>query len=147
MPDLADGHDVQAAVELAVPGSGQAVADGVAGGDLNGRGAGIGGEGCRRTEPAYVPDSSEDLAGGQITEAAKLGESAAAGRNGSADLGRRGGDPSVQVTDFADEVDSQVLRSMRGPGVRGRTVRSARAAVSASSELDTPPGSSLASSA
>ncbi|WP_227012982.1 MULTISPECIES: hypothetical protein [unclassified Pseudonocardia] len=55
----------------------------------------------------HVLDASEDLGGGQITEAAQLGQAAAAGRNGSADLGRDGGDPSVQVADFADEIDGQ----------------------------------------
>jgi hypothetical protein len=47
LADLGDGHDVQAAVELTIAGARKPVAYHVAGGHLDGGGAGVAGERCR----------------------------------------------------------------------------------------------------
>jgi hypothetical protein len=59
--DLGDGHDVQAGVELAVPGAGESAAHDKTGGHLDRCGAGVGGERRRGAERGDVPDRGEDL--------------------------------------------------------------------------------------
>jgi hypothetical protein len=44
LPDLSEGHDMKAAVELSVAGAGESVADNVAGGHVDRGGTGVGGE-------------------------------------------------------------------------------------------------------
>jgi len=107
VPDLGQGHGVQAAVELAVPGPGESVAHDVAGGDLDRRCAGVGGERCRRPEPGDVPDPGEDFPRGQIADAAQLGQGGGALGDGGADVGGGGGDTPVQVANLGDELGGQ----------------------------------------
>jgi hypothetical protein len=54
--ELDHGHDVQHAVDLPVPGAGQAVPDVVAGGGIDRRGPVPGGEVAPVGEPGYVTD-------------------------------------------------------------------------------------------
>jgi len=105
--DLGDRHDVQAGVQLAVPGPGQAVADDVAGRHFDGSGAVERGERRGGAEPADGPDPGEDLACQLGADAVELGERAPG-------LGDRGGDvlagradASIQAADLGDEVGGQ----------------------------------------
>ena len=72
--DLGNGHGVQGAVQLPVSGAGKTVADDVAGGRLDRRGAGVAGERGGRTEPVDRTDPSEDLARVQRSDPAQLGQ-------------------------------------------------------------------------
>jgi hypothetical protein len=65
MADLHDRHQVQRVVELAVTGPEQPVADDLAAGGLQRRGAGVGGEVVLAGEPAHVADLAEEP-GGQL---------------------------------------------------------------------------------
>ena len=138
---LGDGHDVQAGVQLTIPGPGKTVTHHVAGGDFDGGGAGVGSERGWGPKAGDVSDPAKDLSGGQVADAAELGQRGPAGRHGVTDPGGGGGDASVQMPDLTDELGSQPRR-VAGPLARGRTVLSSRAAVSASSCRGAPPGSS-----
>ena len=67
--DLGEGHDVQAEIELAIAGAGKPVAHHLAGGHLDGGGAGVTGERGGRAEATNITDAAEDLARGQCAEA------------------------------------------------------------------------------
>ncbi|HEX8934656.1 MAG TPA: hypothetical protein VF788_10800, partial [Pseudonocardiaceae bacterium] len=77
---------VQAMVELAIPGAGEAVADDVAGGGLDRRGAGVGGKRRGGAEPVDGADQGEDLAGEQVPDAVQLGQGGTTGLNRCGDL-------------------------------------------------------------
>jgi hypothetical protein len=62
--DLADGHGVQATVQLTVPSPGAPVTDDVAGGNFDRGGAGVGGERRFGAEAGDVSDSGDNLVGG-----------------------------------------------------------------------------------
>jgi hypothetical protein len=61
--DLDDGHDVQDSVQATIAGPGQPVPDLLAGGRVDGCGAGPGGEVGHGPEPGDVPDVAEDSGG------------------------------------------------------------------------------------
>ena len=128
--ELGDGHGVQAAVELAVPGAGESVAHDVSGGHLDGGGAGVGGERGGGAEAVHVPDPGEDLPGVEVTDSAQLGQGAAAGLDGVGDLGVRDADAPVEVADLARVAASGMRvspRQLREQAGRRPTARSAGA--------------------
>ncbi|MDT0351460.1 hypothetical protein [Pseudonocardia charpentierae] len=69
----------------------------VSGGQLDGGGAGVGGERGGGAEAVHVPDPGEDLPGVQVTDSAQLGQGAAAGLDSVGDLGVRDADAPVEV--------------------------------------------------
>jgi hypothetical protein len=71
---LGDVHDVQAGVQLSIPGARQAVTDDVAGGHFDRCGAVERGERCGGAEAGDRADSGKDLAGQQGADAVELGQ-------------------------------------------------------------------------
>jgi hypothetical protein len=69
--DLGDGHDVQGAVELAVAGAAEPVADHVAGGHLDRGDAGEGGEVCGGRESAGRAGSGQHGGRDDVTDTVK----------------------------------------------------------------------------
>src|SRR5207247_10915688 len=90
--DLGDGHHVQGVVDPPVPGPGQAVADLVAGGDVDRGGAVIAGEGVLGGEPCHVADLGENPPGDHRPDAVEGGQ-------GGAGRGDQGGDLDAEVLD------------------------------------------------
>jgi hypothetical protein len=127
---LGDGHDVQAGVQLPIPGPGQAVTNPVAGGHLDRRGAVERGERGSGAESGDRAHPGEDLAGHQGADAVKLGQGAPGGRDSRGDVLIGGGDASIQAADLADQVGGQPAQGLL-QRLLGRTPRSNAAAVAA----------------
>ena len=106
-------HGVEAAVELAVSRAGEPVTHDVAGGGFDGRGSGVGGEGRGRSEPVDVPDPGQDLPGGLGRDANQVGQGGPAVLYCFGDLGVGGGDPSVEVADLTNQLDSELPEGAR----------------------------------
>jgi hypothetical protein len=98
--ELGDGHDVQAGVQLPIPGAGQAMTDDVAGGHFDRCGAVERGERGGGAEAGDRADSGEDLAGQQGADAVELGQGASGSRDGRCDVLIGGGDASIQAADL-----------------------------------------------
>jgi hypothetical protein len=84
-------------------------------------GAGVGGERRRGAEPAHIPDPSQDFPGGEISEAAQLGQGAAtrAWLMSVLTVATRRSRSGISAINSAVN-----RRRVRGPAARGRTVGS-----------------------
>ena len=118
LPDLGKGHDVEAEVELTVAGTGEPVADNISGGHVDRGGTGVGGERGRGAESIDGADPAQDLARGQGTDTAQLGESGAGGGDGGLDVGGGLGDASVQLACLRDQVGGEAAQGFAG-GIAG----------------------------
>ena len=78
--DLVDGGDVDDVVGLAVAGPGEAVADLLAGGGVQGRGAGPGREPVAVGEPGDVADVGQDPGGDDGPDTGQVHQGASRGR-------------------------------------------------------------------
>ncbi len=97
LPDLGEGHDVKAEVELAIACAGQTVADHIAGGHLDGSGAGVAGEGSGRAESSDGPDPPEDVAGGQRADTMQLSQGGTGSGDSALNVSGSLADPAIKV--------------------------------------------------
>jgi hypothetical protein len=116
--DLGDGHDVEAEIELALASAGQPVADHLAGGHLDGGGAGVTGERGGRAEATDITDAAEDLAGGQRAETMQRGQGGAGCADGHLDIIGGLGDAAIELAHLADQIHRQGAQRLGG-GVAG----------------------------
>jgi hypothetical protein len=107
LSNLGKGHDVEAEVELTVAGTGEPMADNNSGGHVDRGGTGVGGERGSGTASIDGADPAEDLARGQGTDTAQLGESGAGGGDGGLYIGGGLGDAPVQLTYLRDQVGGE----------------------------------------
>jgi hypothetical protein len=118
LPDLGEGHDVEAEVELTITCTRKPMADGISGGHINRSCTGVGGERGGGTETIDRADPAEYLAGGQRADTAQVGQRGAGFGDCSLYVGGGFGDAAVQLTDLSDEVRREPAQCSTG-GIAG----------------------------
>jgi len=93
---------VQGVVDPPVPGPGQAVADLVAGGDVDGGGAVIAGEGVLSGELGHIADLGDDPPCDHRPDAIQTGQASAGRGDQGSDLGADVFDPGVEGADVGE---------------------------------------------
>jgi hypothetical protein len=95
---------VQGVVDPPVPGAGEPVADLVAGGDIEGGGAVVAGEGVLGGEPGHVTNLGQQAPSDHRPDAEQAGQAGARGRDEGSDLGADVLDPGIQSADVSEVV-------------------------------------------